>query len=325
MSSKHTNHSNSDIHYHSLSRVFLSLALLSFIVTACTSAATSVAPPPEQTTTASVLSVTPSVAAATAVPTPTQTPEPLAVRVNGEGILLVEYDVEFRQLQEAQQTLGKTMSAEEQRQQVLENMISILLLAQGAYEAGFVLDETTVQSEIDRMAAEMGGPQAFTDWITQQGYTDFIFRSNLIRQLAAAWQRDQIVAQVPTTAEQVQARQILTTDADIANRALEQVKVPGVNFAAQASLYDSETGGDLGWFPRGYLIQPEVEEAAFQLQPGEISPVVKSSIGYHIIQVISREPERVLSPDARRVLQHKALETWVAERRAAGQIEILAP
>ena len=86
-----------------------------------------------------------------------------------------------------------------------------------------------------------------------------------------------------------------------------------------------QTGGDLGWFPRGYLTQPEVEEAAFQLQPGEISPVIQSSIGYHILQVISREPARLISPDARRVLQHKALQDWLKTRMEGHKVEILLP
>jgi parvulin-like peptidyl-prolyl isomerase len=66
-----------------------------------------------------------------------------------------------------------------------------------------------------------------------------------------------------------------------------------------------------------------VEEAAFQLQPGEISPLIESSVGFHIVQVIAREPARLLSPDARRVLQHKALQTWVKARRESSTIEIL--
>jgi parvulin-like peptidyl-prolyl isomerase len=147
----------------------------------------------------------------------------------------------------------------------------------------------------------------------------------LRRQLAAAWQRDQLAAAVPTQAEQVHARQILTIDEDIANQALEQVKIPGTNFAVYAYRYDPQSGGDLGWFPRGYLTRPEVEDAAFALQPGEISPVIRSQVGYHIIQVIAREPSRALSPDARRVLQHKALQDWLKSRKDGSKIEILLP
>jgi peptidyl-prolyl cis-trans isomerase C len=263
--------------------------------------------------------------ATTAVPTPTQTPEPLALRINGEGIPLAEYDADLRQLQEADQGLGKNTAADQQRQQVLDNFTSTLLLAQGAAADGFQLDDAGLKAEIERMAGEMGGEQALTDWMTRYGYTTATFPVVLRRQMAAAWERDRIAAKVPQEAEQIHARQILTQDETIANRALEQVKLPGVNFASQALRYDPVTGGDLGWFPRGYLIQPEVEEAAFKLQPGDISAVIKSQVGFHIIQIIAREPARVLSPEARRVLQHKAIQEWVNQQREASKVEVLLP
>jgi peptidyl-prolyl cis-trans isomerase C len=299
----------------------LLLALVCITASACAAKPVTTTPSPTQPT----ATITPLPVATTLVPTPTQTPEPLALRVNGEGILLAEYDADLRQLQEADQTLGKNETPEQQRQQVLDNFESTLLLAQGAAADGFTLDEAAVKAEIDRLAGEMGGEQALTDWMNKYGYTLNTFPIALRRQMAAAWERDRIAAQVPQDAEQIHARQILSADEDIANRALEQVKLPGVNFAAQAQRYDPVTGGDLGWFPRGYLLQPEVEEAAFQLQPGEMSAVVKSQVGYHIIQVIAREQSRPLSPDARRVLQHKAIQEWVSKQREASKVEVLLP
>lgn len=268
---------------------------------------------------------TPFPAATTPAPTPTVTPEPLAIKVNGDGISIAEYQAEQRQLQEALQTLKKEVSVEQQRKQVQDNLIDTQLLAQGALEAGFKVDDAAVQAEVDRLTQQLGGAKAVEDWMAARGYDAASFRAALKRSLAAAWQRDQLIAAVPTEAEQVHARQILTLDENIAQKALDYVKIPGTNFAAYAYRYDAQTGGDLGWFPRGYLTQPEVEEAVFQLQPGEISPVIKSAIGYHILQVISREPSRLISPDARRVLQHKALSDWLKARRAAGKIEILQP
>lgn len=261
-------------------------------------------------------------AATTVAPTltPTPTPVPQAVIVNGEGISLAEFEVELRQLQEAHQELGKSVSLEEQRQQVLDNLIDTLLLAQGAFEDGFQLSDETLQAEIDRLAGQRDG---LVDWLSRYGYTDETFRSTLRRQLAAAWQRDQLAASVPESAEQIHARQILVLDEDAAKRALEQVKLPGVNFAAQAYRYDPLTGGDLGWFPRGYLTQPAVEEAVFQLQPGEISQIIHSEIGYHVLQVISREPTRLISPDARQVLAHQAIRDWLDARREASSIQVV--
>lgn len=271
------------------------------------------------------LTSTPVPATATAVPTPTATPEPLAARINADAITLAEYKAELGQLQEALTTLGKTLTPEAQRQQVLDNLIDAQLLAQGAVEAGFKADDAALKTALETLTQQVGGAAALQDWIAKRGYTESAFQAALKRQMAAAWQRDTIAAGVPTVAEQIHARQILTLDETIANKALEFVKIPGTNFAAYAYQYDPQTGGDLGWFPRGYLTQPEVEEAAFALQPGEISPVIKSQIGYHIIQVIQREPSRAIAPDALRTLQHKAVAAWLKARRDAAKIEILLP
>jgi peptidyl-prolyl cis-trans isomerase C len=282
---------------------------------------------PGEATSAVTLSVTmqPVQPTHTLVPTPTKTPVPLALLVNGEGITLAEFDADLSQLEEAHQLLSKTVPLDEKRSLVLDHFIETLLLAQGAEEAGFQVDDAALQAEIDRLNASLGGGQGLQDWFIQRGYTEGTFRAALRRQMTAAWQRDQIAAAVPIDGEQVHVRQILTQDEDIARRAYDQVRQPGINFAAQAYRYDPIAGGDMGWFPRGYLLQPEVEAAAFQLQPGEISPITESAVGYHIVQLIAREPARLLSPDARRVLQHKAVQDWLKSRRDGSTIEILLP
>ena len=112
-------------------------------------------------------------------------------------------------------------------------------------------------------------------------------------------------------------------DEDTANLYLGQLEA-GADFATIANIVDPTLGGDLYWFPRGYLTQASVEEAAFALEPGQISEIIKSDLGYHIVQVLDKDI-RPLSPEARNFLQHKAVEDWLTERREQSEIEILLP
>lgn len=72
--------------------------------------------------------------------------------------------------------------------------------------------------------------------------------------------------------------------------------VSGEDFETLAKTYSddpsAENGGDLGWFGRGEMV-PEFEEAAFALQPGQISDVVETVYGFHIIKLTGRKEGRV--------------------------------
>ena len=71
----------------------------------------------------------------------------------------------------------------------------------------------------------------------------------------------------------------------------------GSDWVALAKKYsddkaNAEKGGDLDWVVKGQMV-PEFEAAAFALKPNEISGVVTTQFGYHIIQLLGREPSRV--------------------------------
>ena len=86
--------------------------------------------------------------------------------------------------------------------------------------------------------------------------------------------------------------------------------------------FSPDTGGYLGWVPRGYLLIPAVEEAVFNQPVGTYTDVIESDIGYHIIRVIDRNVQP-LSLDARLTLQRQALHQWLIDRRTESTIEVL--
>lgn len=253
---------------------------------------------------------------------PTPTPPPLAATVNGDWVLLEDYQAELQRYQDANPQ--NSLSAADQQKVVLDDMINTLLLGRAAEEAGHTLDDAALQARVDELAGQAGGPQALADWLARNHYREDSFRRLLKWSLLSAWQRDQISAGVPAAAEQVHARQILLQTAETAASLENQLK-SGTDFSTLALQYDPQTGGELGWFPAGTLTQPQVEQAAFALQPGQFSAVIQSPLGYHLIYVVERAPDRPLNADTRLALQQKALRSWIEQRRSQSQISILLP
>jgi len=91
--------------------------------------------------------------------------------------------------------------------------------------------------------------------------------------------------------EEIRASHILVDEEETANEVLDKLK-NGADFAELAREYSTcpsaEEGGDLDWFSRGMMV-PEFEEAAFALQVGEMSALVKTQYGYHIIKLTDRK------------------------------------
>jgi len=132
------------------------------------------------------------------------------------------------------------------------------------------------------------------------------------------------------TPEQVRASHILLetagkSDADVRKRAeevLKQVK-SGADFAELAKKTSEDkgsaaNGGDLDYFGRGRMV-PEFEQAAFSMQPGQISDLVKSQFGYHIIKVVDKKAGATRSLDEVRPQIQQQLAMELADQRITQQ------
>jgi peptidyl-prolyl cis-trans isomerase SurA len=140
--------------------------------------------------------------------------------------------------------------------------------------------------------------------------------------------------------QQTRARHILVRINEVvseaeARRKLEIVReriVNGVDFAEQARLYSQDgsaaKGGDLGWLNPGDTV-PEFERAMNALKPNELSEVVKSPFGMHLIQLVERR-ERDVSAERQRAVARQALrdrkldeayQDWLRQLRDRSYVE----
>lgn len=156
--------------------------------------------------------------------------------------------------------------------------------------------------------------------------TDEIVRSDVEMQILRRKVSEQLATAVPTQAEQVHARHILVADDAAARTVLERLH-NGETFDALAAELSTDPGskdkgGDLGWFPRGFMVSA-FEDPAFKLQAGETSEPIKTSFGAHIIRVDERESARDLEAEQLQALKNGALPRWLEAEKQNHKVEYL--
>ncbi len=212
-------------------------------------------------------------------------------------------------------------------QQLLDNMIDDMLMAQEAAAQSVTVSDADLDAAMQKMIADAGGQQKFEQLIAASGMTLDDARAVQRTQMLNNLMRDRVLATVSKTAEQVHARHILVDSQATAQALLAQIQA-GADFGqvARQSSLDNVTkanGGDLGWFARGTLPSKELEDAAFALQPGQVSGVIQSAFGYHILQVLERDPARPLEGEQLVKVQQQAVENWLNGLRSKAKVEIL--
>jgi foldase protein PrsA len=264
--------------------------------------------------------------------TPTATPlAPLAAIVNGQYIFLADYEQRVVQFEEALFEQGIDPNTQEgqeflreARQDVLEGMIDTVLIEQEAAGLGVTVTDEEVDAQVQSDVETGGGEAAFAEWLMVTGLTRDDYREMLRQSMISQRVLEAVTADVGAEAEQVHVRHIMV-DSEEAALEIQAMLQGGADFVALArersiDLASKDNGGDLGWFPRGF-IAVEMENAAFGLQPGQISGVIQLGEGYHIIQLVEREAAYPLSPEMQLDLRLAIFDQWLAEKRDSATIE----
>ncbi|MGI6605232.1 MAG: peptidylprolyl isomerase [bacterium] len=204
------------------------------------------------------------------------------------------------------------------RAEVVDQLLEELVMLQGAEEEGVTVEQEKRDQAFDEVQTSLesrfGDKAKLDEALKKAKITLDDVREVVDRNLKLQELYNKVTAEVTVTPEdvslyyeehkaemelpeQVRASHILVDEEKLALELRDRLE-KGEDFAALAKEYSTDGsaagGGDLGYFSRGRMVQ-EFEDAAFTTPVGEISPVVKTEFGYHIIQVTDKKPAHIMS------------------------------
>jgi peptidyl-prolyl cis-trans isomerase C len=268
--------------------------------------------------------------------------------VNGIVITRAEFDKELgvhlqRVSRQGQQLSDEQMKALEK--DILEGLIEREVLYQESQKAGIKISDQKVDKQLAGIKKRFPSEEEFDRALAGMNLTEAEVRSQIQRGLAIRELIDQNIAnkvvitdeasnayytanpQLFREPEQVKASHILIkvepTADDAAKTAARkkitdiQQKLKGGGDFAELAKENSEgpsaaRGGDLGYFKRGQMVKP-FEDAAFSMKTSEVSGLVETRFGYHLIKVYDKKPEQTLA--------YEEVKDKIAQRLKQEQIE----
>ena len=241
-------------------------------------------------------------------------------------------------------------------EKALDQAIGAKLLLDQAAKLDLPVSAADIDAEVAKVVAQVGGAENYRKALAAQGITEGQFRKELEKGAKVNKLVEQACSSVaePTddevaafyaahkaeyvAPEQVLCQHILVKGSDDA--ALDKIKgirariVDGkADFAEEAKKHSDcpsgQQGGSLGWFGRGMMV-PEFDKVAFEMAKGEVSNIVTTQFGYHIIYKADQKGggQQTLvdvHDQIRDLLRHeargRAMDAYVAELREKATIE----
>ncbi len=223
---------------------------------------------------------------------------PVLAEVNDEVITVGEFQDEINSLPEYTRNQLKTR---EQKMKRLDNMIKEILLRQEAQKRSLDQDRE-IQRKVERYKNRLITEKLYQQVAQERGKIDdpavqqyYNEHKNQYKQKERI-RASQILILVPPNAGPEKDAEARAKAEEVAKKAKG-----GADFAELAK-QNSEgptavRGGDLGYFSRGRMV-PEFEEVAFSIDNvGDVSEIVKTKFGYHIVTLTDRQQEKQLSID----------------------------
>ncbi len=212
------------------------------------------------------------------------------------------------------------------RRQVLDDMINQTLIDAAAVDMGIAINDAEVDEAIDKSIAALGGQEKFDQALVESGTTMDDVRAMERAGILGRKVQEQITADLPATAEAVHARHILCETEAACQAVLDRLQA-GEDFGAVAAEVSvdkatAERNGDLDWVVRGLLPSRQVEDALFSLPVGQLSSVVQTDFGYHVIEVMEKNPAMALDEEQLNALRQQSLMDWLATQRQNATIVV---
>jgi len=248
------------------------------------------------------------------------------------GVVIQEEEVNRGLLYQQQRmlaTTGQVIRPEmmtEARNMVLENLIDRELLYQQSRKKGIVIDDAQVNEQLDRLKKQYPSEQAFKESVAEEHLSEDSLKSQIKMSLAvqkfvdrefganldvAEGEAKAFYDEHPeyfTQPEVIRVSEILikvdpkaeAAKKQEARKKLEDIQKrlqKGEDFAILAKDFSQSAsaaqGGDLGIVPRGRMPK-EFDDAAFSLKAGELSGVVETGLGFQLIKVHEKTPQKVV-------------------------------